>query len=150
MSHGALYSGLLYILVYVGAIVVLIIFVVQLTNTSLSQDHSDHAHGLLPMVQIALLLLGLIVMMTVAVNLARTELLLAVSTFNVSSSVDSDSHHALLSELTTYVDSSVQGSSLTTLASSIFNEYAYVLVLSVHAIILAVIGPIKLALAPSA
>jgi NADH:ubiquinone oxidoreductase subunit 6 (subunit J) len=36
--------------------------------------------------------------------------------------------------------------SLTVLAVSLFNEYAYVLVLSVHAIVLAIIGPIKLAL----
>lgn len=35
---------------------------------------------------------------------------------------------------------------LTVLASSLFNEHAYVLVLSVHAILLAIIGPIKLAL----
>jgi NADH:ubiquinone oxidoreductase subunit 6 (subunit J) len=36
---------------------------------------------------------------------------------------------------------------LAQLAYSIFNEYGYVLILSVHAILLAVIGPIKLALA---
>jgi NADH:ubiquinone oxidoreductase subunit 6 (subunit J) len=40
ISNHLTYIGLLYILVYVGAIVVLIIFVVQLTNTSLVTNYS--------------------------------------------------------------------------------------------------------------
>lgn len=117
-------------------------FVVQLTNTSLSADHQQPS-SLVSLVQLTVLLLGLTVLVTIA--LTNYDLIHTISSFNLDS----------LSTNDTYVTSLQDTASLTTdthtlgyLASSIFNEYGYLLVLSAHAIVLAVIGPIKLALSP--
>jgi NADH:ubiquinone oxidoreductase subunit 6 (subunit J) len=56
ITQGAVYSGLLYVLVYVGAIVVLIMFVVQLTNTSLTLNISTFTPKLVIIQNLLLLL----------------------------------------------------------------------------------------------
>jgi NADH:ubiquinone oxidoreductase subunit 6 (subunit J) len=133
------------VLVYVGAIVVLIMFVVQLTNTSLGQVNAlPKSHTL---VQNTVLVLTMVLLLSTAYGIMSQELLLNVSNLNLAQSLVDAGRISSLTGLTCYIDSSTHGSNLSSLASSIFNEYGYVLVISVHAIILAVIGPVKLALA---
>lgn len=144
INQGVIYTGLLYILVYVGAIVVLIMFVVQLTNTSLTGDSNTISTSLL-LLQNSVLLVSLTVLVTGAYSILNTDLLLSLSSFNLTQSLTIN-NHLLTSNMESYLDSSTNGNNLSLLAFSIFNEYGYVLILSVHAIILAIIGPIKLAI----
>lgn len=145
ISHSLLYTGLLYVLVYVGAIVVLIIFVVQLTNTSLTTSTHGPMHRPINLIVNLVLLAGLCFIaltnlrfVSAVVDASMTEALLSLSQTSPTADLAAS-----------YSDATVptQPSSLPMLASSLFNEYAYVLVISVHAIVLAIIGPIKLALA---
>jgi NADH:ubiquinone oxidoreductase subunit 6 (subunit J) len=144
ISQGVIYTGLLYVLVYVGAIVVLIMFVVQLTNTNLiSRDGSKRSSSLiLILIQNTVLVVCLFILLTSAYSILDSNLLLSVSSLNLTDVMVSP-NQTIISQL----NASIHGNNLSILASSIFNEYGYVLVISVHAIILAVIGPIKLALA---
>jgi NADH:ubiquinone oxidoreductase subunit 6 (subunit J) len=140
--HGVIYTGLLYVLVYVGAIVVLIMFVVQLTNTNLiSRDGSKRSSSLI-LIQNTVLVVCLFLLLTSAYSILDSNLLLSVSSLNLTDVMVSPNQTT-----TSQLNASIHGNNLSILASSIFNEYGYVLVISVHAIILAVIGPIKLALA---
>jgi NADH:ubiquinone oxidoreductase subunit 6 (subunit J) len=120
-------------------------FVVQLTNTNLNGD-SHHKSNTLIFVQNSILVVSLIVLLTIAYSILDDNLLLSISNLNLTETL-MNSNNTLISGLESYIDHSIHGNNLSLLASSIFNEYGYVLVVSVHAIILAVIGPIKLALA---
>jgi NADH:ubiquinone oxidoreductase subunit 6 (subunit J) len=138
INYGAVYAGILYVLVYVGAIVVLILFVVQLTDTGLSINYGNSNKN-------------------IAINLVLITSILFIILYNLTYG-DTDNHvieilinisnldlnNQMVSNLT---NTNAYNNNLSLLATSLFNEYAYILVISVHAIILAIIGPIKLALA---
>lgn len=143
ITQGAVYSGLLYVLVYVGAIVVLIMFVVQLTNTSLTLNISTFTPKLV-ILQNLLLLVSFSFLLAWAYYLLNSELLMEATSYNFTDVKDITTDS--LSE-TQSLEHVSDVNTLSQLAYSIFNEYGYVLILSVHAILLAVIGPIKLALA---
>lgn len=142
INQGVIYTGLLYILVYVGAIVVLIMFVVQLTNTSLSGDSNQLSTYLL-LLQNSVLLISLTILILSAYSIFDHNLILNLSSFNLTEHL-TDQSEGSWSNLESYL--SPNYNNLPLLAFSIFNEYGYILVISVHAIILAIIGPIKLAI----
>lgn len=144
ISHGVIYTGLLYVLVYVGAIVVLIMFVVQLTNTSLSGDNNTLSTPLI-LLQNSVLIISLVILLTGGYDILNSNLLLNLSNFNLNV-VNFDLNVNLTSTLISSLDNHTHGNQLSILANQIFNEYGYILIISIHAIILAVIGPIKLAL----
>lgn len=146
IHQGVIYTGLLYILVYVGAIVVLIMFVVQLTNTSLNVDTDTKSNGLI-IIQNIFLIVSLILLILLAAGSQLSlvsELLLTLSHFNLTET--NSISNTLLSSIISVLDPITNRNNLSLLAFTIFNEYGYILVLSVHAIILAIIGPIKLAI----
>jgi NADH:ubiquinone oxidoreductase subunit 6 (subunit J) len=150
---------LLYVLVYVGAIVVLIIFVVQLTNTTLSDSSTlslkDNARMINLIIMLSVAILTAIAIAGSVDNFTNGSMLLLslsnLSLTNFSHSLAIPPHfvwgggagtsHYLMDTVTT-----ASLGNLNVLANSLFNEYAYVLVLSTHAILLAIIGPIKIAL----
>lgn len=142
INQGVIYTGLLYILVYVGAIVVLIMFVVQLTNTSLSGDNNTLSTRLL-LIQNSVLLISLTFLVLKASDIFNYDLVLSLSSFNLAQTL-TDHNNLLVSNLNSYLSN--QSNNLPLLAFSIFNEYGYILIISVHAILLAIIGPIKLAI----
>lgn len=114
-------------------------FVVQLTNTSLTIQ--DTTVSTTSIVQNIALVVSLSVLLTVAGSTIGSDLLLNVVTTADTSILSTSSYgYPLQSTLN-------EAGTLGLLASSIFNEHGYILILSVHAIVLAVIGPIKLALA---
>lgn len=116
-------------------------FVVQLTNTSLTVN-SPSAHSSLILIQNVALVIAMAYLMTTAYQLASTDFMY----YSASLNLDYVTHP--ISTGSNSISSSMGDShTLGSLASSIFNEHGYVLLLSVHAIVLAVIGPIKLALA---
>lgn len=145
ISHGVIYTGLLYVLVYVGAIVVLIMFVVQLTNTNLSGEYLNGSNSLI-LIQNTILIIISTVLFWIAY---QNSIDYGLNGFNLSLNMMTLSNHSTYSYQfiqNLQNDLSFNNNNLTLLASSILNEYGYILVISVHAIILAVIGPIKLAL----
>lgn len=124
-----IYIGLLYVLVYVGAIVVLFVYVIQLVNTDITS--------------------------TTSYSLARSSLWLLVSLAGLlllfSQGQSSDLFALSLADTSNCVVANrpvlqIGYNSLSLLAQSLFCQHAYVLILTAHAIILAVIGPINLAL----
>lgn len=144
INQGAIYTGLLYVLVYVGAIVVLIMFVVQLTNTSLSGDNNSLSSYLL-LIQNSLLLISVTILILTAYNLLNSNLILNLSSFNLTEHLTNQNSY-LISNLVSHIQTDKQSNNLPVLAFSIFNEYGYILIISIHAILLAIIGPIKLAI----
>lgn len=134
-SYNLIYSALLYVLVYIGAIVVLFIYVIQLVNTDIG--YSTH-YSSRPMLIINLLLI-LSVLVMLSTRIDSIDLLLDYSSTATASNLTMPSLDN--TQLLSY--SNITG--LNQLASSLFNDYAYILIVAVHAIVLAVIGPIKLA-----
>lgn len=134
-SYNLIYSALLYVLVYIGAIVVLFIYVIQLVNTDIG--YSTHYSSRPMLIVNLLLILSVLVMLSTKID--SIDLLLDYSTSSTASNLTMPSLDN--TQLLSY--SNITG--LNQLASSLFNDYAYILIVAVHAIVLAVIGPIKLA-----
>lgn len=135
-SYNLIYSALLYVLVYIGAIVVLFIYVIQLVNTDIG--YSTH-HSSRPMLIVNLfLIISMLVILSTKID--SIDLLLDYSTTATANNFSMPSLDN--TQLLSY--SHITG--LNQLASSLFNDYAYILIVAVHAIVLAVIGPIKLAM----
>ena len=131
---------MLYILVYVGAIEVLFVYVIQLVDTIQSnfslKRSKDGSTSNTNQKQTRLTLSVLLAIPLLALYLVY------LASYDIVSPIVSTN------DSTTYTSVS-NGTTLQELASYLFGDYAYVLVMSVHAIILAVIGPVKLALAKS-
>lgn len=130
-------------LVYVGAIVVLFIFVIQLTSTTInatSITNSNLVSNYLTMV-IMLLLAYLVVKNTPTIS---TELLIYISNNNMMDNIMVD-HGNLLSN-TPVVSYGINVNSIKLLAQELFTEYAYVLIITIHGIVLSIIGAIPLAI----
>lgn len=123
IQNHAIYAGLLYILVYVGAIVVLILFVVQLTSTG--SVLTDPLMGISPW----LLVIG--------------EVLLISSAPTVDYVLNGATHGDLV--ILDDLDQVPNNQSLIDLAVVLFGDLSYLLVLSVLGILLAMVGPVKLA-----
>ena len=119
-------------------------FVVQLTNTSLSGDNNTLSTPLI-LLQNSVLIISLVILLTGGYDILNSNLLLNLSNFNLNV-VNFDLNVNLTSTLISSLDNHTHGNQLSILANQIFNEYGYILIISIHAIILAVIGPIKLAL----
>ena len=141
ISNGIIYTGLLYILVYVGAIVVLIMFVVQLTNTSLSGDNSTKSNYL---TQNSILIVSIFLLLILGYSYIDSNYILNFSNINLTDYLFNPQNLSFSQNF-----QALRADSLWTLANSIFNEYGFILIISVHAIVLAIIGPIKLALTSS-
>jgi NADH:ubiquinone oxidoreductase subunit 6 (subunit J) len=146
IQHKLLYSGIIYVLVYVGAIVVLFIFVIQLTSTTInatSVNNNSLISNYLSMI-IMLLLAYLVIQSFTTVS---TELLLYISNNNMSDNVLIQ-HDNLLSNTSVFATNGVAGNinNIKLLAQELFTEYAYVLIITIHAIVLSIIGAIPLAL----
>lgn len=146
ISQELIYAGLLYVLVYVGAIVVLFVYVIQLVDTvqfdfNFTSDEDTKTNSL---VFFDLLIGTLIFIIAVSI----------LSNFNLSLSSSANSvynHQSLIEGSLSNVDSfslllQKAGSSLDILAQDLFNSYGFVLMLTVTAIILAIVGPVNLAL----
>jgi len=162
IQHKLLYSGIIYVLVYVGAIVVLFIFVIQLTSTTIGGASATSVNNnrtlwvisnYLSMI-IMLLLAYLVIQSFTTVS---TELLLYISNNNISP-LGTDNvliqHDNLLSNTSVFATNGVGSASgninnIKLLAQELFTEYAYVLIITIHAIVLSIIGAIPLALSPS-
>ena len=146
ISNGVIYTGLLYILVYVGAIVVLIMFVVQLTNTSLTGDNSVNNNYQALRADI-ILIISIFLLLIIGYYSLNHNTLALINFTNINLTHYSNySNHQLINQLENQINTNFNSSNLSTLANSIFNEYGFILIISVHAIVLAIIGPIKLAL----
>jgi NADH:ubiquinone oxidoreductase subunit 6 (subunit J) len=111
---------------------------VQLTDTGLSINYGNSNKNIaMNLVLITSILFIILYNLTYGnTNNHVIEILINISNL--------DLNNQMVSNLT---NTNAYNNNLTILATSLFNEYAYILVISVHAIILAIIGPIKLALA---
>lgn len=135
-SYSLIYSALLYVLVYIGAIVVLFIYVIQLVNTDIG--YTSHYSSRPMLIINSILILGILFLLSSRAD--SIDLLLDYSSTSAITKLSMPS----LSSIELLSHSNVNN--LNQLASSLFNDYAYILIIAVHAIVLAVIGPIKLAL----
>lgn len=135
-SYSLIYSALLYVLVYIGAIVVLFIYVIQLVNTDIG--YTSHYSSRPMLIINSILILGILFLLSSRAD--SIDLLLDYSSTSAITKLSMPS----LSSIELLSHSNV--TNLNQLASSLFNDYAYILIIAVHAIVLAVIGPIKLAL----
>lgn len=140
ISQHLIYAGLLYILVYVGAIVVLFVYVIQLVDTVQPMSDFNFDNTSIKQTSIATfdLLIGSLILVIAASVLYSTNLNLNNVLANHSS--------LLSSSASSYSLSSNFANSLDLLAQDLFNSYGYVMLLTVTAIILAIIGPVNLAL----
>jgi len=140
ISQHLIYAGLLYVLVYVGAIVVLFVYVIQLVDTvQFDFNFVDEPNASKP-TSIATfdLLIGSLILVIASCVLYSTNLNINNVFVGYSS--------LLTSSASTYSISTNFASSLDLLAQDLFNSYSYVMLLTVTAIILAIIGPVNLAL----
>jgi len=140
ISQKLIYAGLLYVLVYVGAIVVLFVYVIQLVDTvqlniaTLEQAKANKAFTNLFSFDF---LIGVLIFSIAGYLVTQTSFSLVNLNTDTLSSVSSFS--------TDYLDFNFTNN-LDILAQNLFNSYSYVLLLTVTAIILAIIGPVNLAL----
>jgi NADH:ubiquinone oxidoreductase subunit 6 (subunit J) len=140
ISQHLIYAGLLYVLVYVGAIVVLFVYVIQLVDTVQPLADFSFVDSNTKPTNIATfdLLIGSLILIIAGSVLYNTNLNLNNELANHSSLLSASSNSY---NLTTNF-----ASSLDLLAQDLFNSYGYVMLLTVTAIILAIIGPVNLAL----
>lgn len=140
ISQHLIYAGLLYILVYVGAIVVLFVYVIQLVDTVQPISDFNFDNTSIKQTSIATfdLLIGSLILIIAASVLYSTNLNLNNVLANYSSLLSASTNN--------YNLSSNFANSLDLLAQDLFNSYGYVMLLTVTAIILAIIGPVNLAL----
>lgn len=142
ISQKLIYAGLLYVLVYVGAIVVLFVYVIQLVDTvqlniaTLEQSPSKTFSKYLSFD----FLIGTLIFAIAGYLITQTNFSL------VDLTSDSSFSGASLSSLSIEYFNVNLTSNLDLLAQNLFNSYSYVLLLTVTAIILAIIGPVNLAL----
>lgn len=137
-SYNLIYSALLYVLVYIGAIVVLFIYVIQLVNTDSSISLYTPQTSKIMLIVNVLLVFVVLIMLSTKIN--NIDLLLDYSSANFNNNVVM-SNTSSVETLSSY-----NITNLNLLASSLFNDYGYILIIAVHAIVLAVIGPVKLAM----
>lgn len=141
ISQKLIYAGLLYVLVYVGAIVVLFVYVIQLVDTvqlnitSLSAD--DKQNKFISSFLNFNFLIALLIFSIAAYLVTQTNFSLVELNSDTLSSASSFSTEVLNFNFSNNLD---------VLAQNLFNSYSYVLLLTVTAIILAIIGPVNLAL----
>jgi NADH:ubiquinone oxidoreductase subunit 6 (subunit J) len=133
IQHSLYYVGLLYILVYVGAIVVLFVYVIQLLDTLVTYNQFN---------------VNLILGRIFTLSILLIVIMYGLSNINISSTIAYnnllDNNYIQLSDISLAVTPLIN--TLQVLGQSLFSEYSFALILSAHAIVLAVIGPIKLAL----